>query len=160
MKIFLHKNICCGCSSESPRCMLWGLIRIASLYVVGTHQNRLAVCCGDSSESNEYPQHMFLWRTDKNYPSIIIKYPPYLFFWTYQSTSTQASSVGWRFSIPNTANSENNYRNTFIIWATSWENLFMPYANDKGADQPAQPCSLISTLVVCWLDSIISIVAK
>ena len=24
---------------------------------------------------------MFLWRTDKNYPSIIIKYPPYLFFW-------------------------------------------------------------------------------
>ena len=23
-------------------------------------------------------------------------------------------------------------------WATSWENLFMPYANNKGADQPAQ----------------------
>ena len=29
-------------------------------------------------DSNEYPQHMFLWRTDKNYPSVIIKYPPYL----------------------------------------------------------------------------------
>ena len=28
-------------------------------------------------ESNEYPQRMFLWRTDKNYPSIIIKYPHY-----------------------------------------------------------------------------------
>ena len=27
-------------------------------------------CRGDS---NEYPQHMFLWRTDENYPSIIIK---------------------------------------------------------------------------------------
>ena len=24
--------------------------------------------------------HMFLWRTDENYPSVIIKYPPYLFF--------------------------------------------------------------------------------
>ena len=24
-----------------------------------------------------------------------------------------------------------------IIWATSWENLFMPYANNKGADQHA-----------------------
>ena len=30
-------------------------------------------------DSNEYPQHMFLWRTDKNYPSVIIKDPPYLF---------------------------------------------------------------------------------
>ena len=35
------------------------------------------------------------------------------------------------------------------IWATSWENLFMPYMNNKGADQPAHPCSLISTFVVC-----------
>ena len=25
-------------------------------------------------DSNEYPKHMFLWRTDKNYPSIIIKW--------------------------------------------------------------------------------------
>ena len=25
---------------------------------------------------------MFLWRTDKNYLSVITKYPPYLFFWT------------------------------------------------------------------------------
>ena len=32
-------------------------------------------------DSNEYPQHTFLWRTGKNYPSIIIKYPPYLLFW-------------------------------------------------------------------------------
>ena len=48
----------------------------------------------------------------------------------------------------------------FFIWATSWENLFMPYVNNKGADQPAHPCSLISTFVVCCLDSIISIHAK
>ena len=45
---------------------------------------------GDSNEypqhmflgdSNGHPQHMFLWRTDENYPLIIIKYLPYLFFW-------------------------------------------------------------------------------
>ena len=33
-------------------------------------------CRGDS---NEYIQHMFLLRTDENYPSIIIKYPRHLF---------------------------------------------------------------------------------
>ena len=31
----------------------------------------------ERGDSNEYPQHIFLWRTDENYPSIIIKYPPY-----------------------------------------------------------------------------------
>ena len=30
-------------------------------------------------DSNEYLQHMFLWRTDENYLLIIIKYP-HLFF--------------------------------------------------------------------------------
>ena len=39
------------------------------------------MCCGYSfelpqrSDSNEYPQHMFLWRNNKTYPSIILKYP-------------------------------------------------------------------------------------
>ena len=33
--------------------------------------------------------------------------------------------------------------------------LFLPYANNKGADQPAHPRSLISTFVVCCLDSVI-----
>ena len=32
------------------------------------------ICCN----SSEYPEHMFLWI---NYPSIIVKYPPYLFHW-------------------------------------------------------------------------------
>ena len=36
-------------------------------------------CRGDS---NEYLQHMLLWRTFNNYPLVIIKYPPYLFHWT------------------------------------------------------------------------------
>ena len=43
---------------------------------------------------------------------------------------------------------------TRSIWATSWENLFMPDANNKGADQPAHPRSLISAFVVRCLDSI------
>ena len=38
-------------------------------------------------------------------------------------------------------------------------NLFMLYANNKGADQPAHPRSLISAFVVRCLDSIISLVS-
>ena len=45
------------------------------------------------------------------------------------------------------------------ILATSWENLFMTYANNKGADQPAHPRSLISAFVVRCLDSIIPLVS-
>ena len=41
------------------------------------------------------------------------------------------------------------------IWATSWEKPVLPYANNKGQDQPAHPFSLICTFVVCCLDSII-----
>ena len=44
-------------------------------------------------------------------------------------------------------------------WATSWENLFMPYANNKGADQPAHPRSLINAFVVRCLDSIMPLVS-
>ena len=47
----------------------------------------------------------------------------------------------------------------FDTWATSWENLFMPYANSKGTDQPAHPRSLISAFVVRCLDSIIPLLA-
>ena len=46
-----------------------------------------------------------------------------------------------------------------LKWATSWENLFLPYANNKGADQPTYPRSLISTFVVRCLDSMTPIVA-
>ena len=35
----------------------------------------------------------------------------------------------------------------------------MPYANNKGADQPAHPHSLVSTFVVCCFDSMICILA-
>ena len=36
----------------------------------------------------------------------------------------------------------------------------MPYANNKGADQPAHPRSLISAFVVRPLDSIIALVSR
>ena len=36
----------------------------------------------------------------------------------------------------------------------------MPYANNKDADQPVYPRSLISVFVVCCLDSMMPILAK
>ena len=39
----------------------------------------------------------------------------------------------------------------YYNWATSWENLFQTYANNKGADQPAHPRSQISTFVLRFL---------
>ena len=49
-------------------------------------------------------------------------------------------------------NTELTVTDTFVRakvhkWATSWENLFLPYAYNKGTDQPAHPRSLISTFV-------------
>ena len=73
--LFLHKNLCCWYSLESPR-------RVDSNEYP---QHRF--------KSKEYTQHMFkpmLWvliriaihrflcRTDENYPLIISKYTPYL----------------------------------------------------------------------------------
>ena len=42
---------------------------------------------------------------------------------------------------------------------TSSENLFLPYANNKGAEQPLHLHSLIRAFVVCCLDSIIPTLA-
>ena len=41
----------------------------------------------------------------------------------------------------------------------SWENLFLPYANNKDADQPAHPRSLISVSIIRCLDRIIPLVS-
>ena len=43
------------------------------------------------------------------------------------------------------------------IWARSCENV--SYANNKGADQPVNPHSLISTFIVRCLDSMVCILA-
>ena len=44
--LYRHEKICCGYSLEAPQ----------------------------RGASNEYPQHMFLWKTREKYPRIIIKY--------------------------------------------------------------------------------------
>ena len=46
-----------------------------------------------------------------------------------------------------------------MIWATSWEILLLPYANNKAADQPVHTHSLISAFVVRCLNSIIPVLA-
>ena len=46
-----------------------------------------------------------------------------------------------------------------IIWASHEQTCLMPYVNNKGADQPAHPCSLISAFVLHCLDSIMYILA-
>ena len=46
------------------------------------------------------------------------------------------------------------------IWATSWENLFVPwYVNNKDTDQPMHLLSRIGVFIVHCLDSIISLVS-
>ena len=44
---------------------------------------------------------MFLWRTDENYSSIIIKYPLYLFHWRYHPVARQANLCLWAFCMTN-----------------------------------------------------------
>ena len=46
-------------------------------------------------------------------------------------------------------------RNCVFKWATSWKNLFLPHANNKGADQTAR----ISVFVVRCMDKTIPLVS-
>ena len=55
--------------------------------------------------------------------------------------------------------SECKLNNSKNKWASSWENLFLPYANNKGADQSAHPRSLIGAFVVRCQDGIIPLVS-
>ena len=43
----------------------------------------------------------FLWRNDKNYPSVIIKYPPYLFYRMRDSQDLlESGHVGFVWDLP------------------------------------------------------------
>ena len=86
--------------------MLWVLIRSASP----------KTCCGYSIEaphrgaSDEYPQHMFLWRTGENYPVILTKSSltiPLLFGWKKKKNKVFYLELwkghfffSWKFDIP------------------------------------------------------------
>ena len=40
-----------------------------------------------------------------------------------------------------------------IIWALTRDTLALLLANNKGADQPAHPGSLLSAFVICYLNN-------
>ena len=44
----------------------------------------------------------------------------------------------------------------YCIWTSAQENLSSVFADNKGVDQPAHLCSLISAFVICSLESMIS----
>ena len=69
---------------------------------------------------------------------------------------TFAARIGDKYQIRLARPNFNSFNHN---WATSWENLFLPYANNKGADQPAHSRCLISAFVICCLDSIIPLVS-
>ena len=89
-------------------------------------------------------QSMFIWKTDKKYPSGIIKYLPFLF---------RCGQVRWMSD----DNLEINYLSRAIFKPGYEKMCLVSYANNKGADQPAHPRSLINAFVVHCLDSIISL---
>ena len=53
-----------------------------------------------------------------------------------------------------------NFTIVMVFEPSHEKTCFMSFANNKGTDQPAHPCSLISGFVVRCLDSIIPILAK
>ena len=63
-----------------------------------------------------------------------------MLYWRYWFSVTQ--TLNWKY-----------------VWAMSWESLFLPLTNTRGADQSAQPRSLISAFVVRCLDSIMPLVS-
>ena len=89
--------------------MLWVLIRIAS-------------CCGYSLESphwgdsNEYPQHMRLWRTDKHDPLIINKYTPYLF----HSLDNMLLNIGWNSNRQNNSTQCQGHKSHSMTKPSIW----------------------------------------
>ena len=62
----------------------------------------------------------------------------------------------WSGVFSSTSHQQLGHRDCGLIGTTS-ENLFIPYANNKEADQPARSRSLISAFVICCLDSIRSV---
>ena len=71
-------------------------------------------------------------------------------FFTENLTNTE-SQVKWRGK-KKLWFLENYLSMCFYNWPTSWENLFMACANNKGTDQPVRLLSLISAFVVHCLE--------
>ena len=93
--------------------------------------------------------------------------PPPVWYVYYAPASTGVWLMDWvplgifaRFVSPASLSCHSNqYTSDTNNWAAAWQNLFMPYANNNGADQPVQLRSLISPFIVCCLNSITPLVA-
>ena len=101
----------------------------------------LKMCLPWWSWSAIYDRHVCSSRSQAGQPCCYCQRP----FWTLSQTlgTHHTPTIGKNMS----------------IWATSWENLFMQYVNNKGADQTAHLCSLISAFAVHCLNSIIPLLA-
>ena len=83
---------------------------------------------------------MVLWKNVENYPQIIIKCPP-LICVSLENVLFQGEAGVMDIREEYDEEKERKWKGKDAsnkeILATSWWNLFMPYANDKGADQIA-----------------------
>ena len=124
--------------------------------------------------SNSYA-HSYLC---KNVYHTTYTYRNFIFVWTVCGKTDLFQTARW-FLLENTVSDSkmvspwNYFHPTHLIGSAkkseiilkswylrlSWENLFLPYANNKGADKPAHSCSLISTFVFRCLDCIIPLVS-
>ena len=94
--------------------MFWVLIRIASArYLLESPQQ---------GDSNEYPQHMFLWRNKQIYPLTITKYPPYLSHCITLANNLFPSLS--RMAIAFTVYSEGSWKHTNIVVIHSVQQMF------------------------------------
>ena len=66
--------------------------------------------------------------------------------------------AGWSVPLLFTSN-KTSFFLTHHNWASTRGNLSSGFANNKGADQPAHPRSLISTFAIRLLENIISRIA-
>ena len=61
----------------------------------------------------------------------------------------------YQICLDETANAYPQEMDQHMIWTIMQVNLSLGFANNKGRDQPARPCSLIGTFVI-YVESIIS----
>ena len=77
------------------------------------------IYCGNYGASNEYPQHMFLWRTGENYPTILTKYSFFFYNFIFQTISCLHSTVStfikYVFSVKYTCNLTCNSKSLYYL---------------------------------------------
>ena len=151
--LFMRKPVHALCRQQRRRlaCTLHSLI---SSFIVRSQESIIPV-----DAIPEIPRLTSLCSWSGQFESHLVANPRKQVFSCHGSLNTADQLLHmrkWLFSRQSAGVSANRYFWIWftIIWATSWENLLVPYANKKDADQPAHPCSLISAYVVPCLDSI------